>query len=65
MLRPLLFILYLNELIEMLKGLGVHFQVSGTCFIVTTLFADNIALYADTPGHLQLVLDTLSSFCRK
>ena len=65
MISPLLFVIYLGELIEMMrkcKGIFVDDEIPE---INILLYADDLVLCADTPGRLQELLDTLSEFCDK
>lgn len=66
MLSPFLFVIYISELVKMLKDAGCSgIQVNDTSDVMLLMFADDIAMCADTPGRLQKMLDTLALFCRK
>ena len=59
MLSPFLFILYIGELIDMLDELGCHsiYVNEDAKNIMIFLYADNMALIADTVGRLQRMID--------
>ena len=67
MISPMLFIIYIGELIEMLRSNGCKgIQVTGDIPAINSLlYADDIALCADSPGRLQNLLDMLSVFCKR
>lgn len=57
-ISPLLFILFINPLIERLRACkGVQFAIRGGVFIRDLLFADDICLVAETVEDLQDMLD--------
>ena len=65
MLSPLLFILYVNKLIDMCKcsgnnGLFVDEQFQSVCAL---LYADDMTQMSDLVGHLQKLIDCLSEYC--
>ena len=66
MLSPFLFILYLNELVNMCKdncpGIFVDDAMSNVHML---LYADDIAMVNDTIGRLQKQLNIFSDFCYK
>ena len=67
MLSPFLFILYIGELIDMLDELGCHgiHVKEDAKNIMILLYADDMALIADTIGRLQRMIDVLESYCCK
>ena len=67
MLSPFLFILYIGELIDMLDELGCHgiYVNEDAKNIIILLYADDMALIADTIGRLQRMIDVLESYCCK
>ena len=67
MLSPFLFILYIGELIDMLDELGCHgiYVNEYAKNIMILLYADDMALIADTVGRLQRMIDVLESYCCK
>jgi hypothetical protein len=65
MVNPLLFVLFLNELIEMLKarnckGVFVNDDAEN---VISLLYPDDIACMADTVASLQQQIDCVSDFC--
>ena len=58
---PFLFILYIGELIDMLDELGCHgiYVNEDAKNITILLYADDMALIADTIGRLQSMIDVL------
>ena len=67
MLSTFLFILYISELIDMLGELGCHgiYVNEYAKNIMILLYADDMALIADTIGRLQRMIDVLESYCCK
>ena len=67
MLSPFLFILYIGELTDMLDELGCHgiYVNEDAKNIMILLYADDMALIADTVGRLQRMIDVLESYCCK
>ena len=63
MLSPFLFIFYIGELIDMLDELGCHgiYVDEDAKNIMILLYADDMALIADTIGRLQRMIDVLES----
>lgn len=67
MLSPFLFSLYAGELVTMFEQAecqGVFIDES-TPNIAALLFADDLAVGADTVGQLQKMLNVISDFCNK
>jgi sorting nexin-29 len=60
-LSPLLFSLYLNDLVEAIKG-GVKIRES---YINMLLYADDIVFFSETATGLQLMINRLSDYCEK
>ena len=67
MLSPFLFTLYIGELIDMLDELGCHgiYVNEDAKNIMILLYADDMALIADTVVRLQRMIDVLESYCCK
>jgi len=63
-LSPLLFLIFINDLIAELKEKKVGVQVCGV-FLNGLFFADDIALMAESPEHLQSLLDTAVEFSKR
>ena len=67
MLSPFLFILYLSELIDMLKAngcQGIHLD-GRTQNVMILLYANDMAMCSDTVGIIQKMIDVLGKFCEK
>ena len=67
MLSPMLFVLYISELIDMLSEeecIRVYVNEDAPN-IILLLFADDIAMCSDMPGRLQHMLNVLKMFCDK
>ena len=71
-LSPLLFSIFLNDLEQFLsknsEGIQFDFNVNNLeCFIkiYTLLYADDTILISESPKNLQLMLDSLHSYCEK
>ena len=60
-LSPTLFSVLMNDLVNMLDGVGICIDV-GKQLINCLLFADDIALIAETYEELQRLLDVASAF---
>ena len=60
-LLPTLFSVLMNDLVNMLDGVGIGIHV-GKQLITCLLFADDIALIAETEEELQRLLDVASAF---
>ena len=57
-ISPLLFILFINPLVERLRACrGIQFTSTAGAYIRSLLFADDICLVAETKEDLQLMLD--------
>ena len=65
MLSLFLFASYIGELVDMLKnnyGISITEELSHLNIL---LYADDMALFADSVKRLQELLNTLSEFCKK
>jgi hypothetical protein len=63
-LSPLLFILFINQLVDYLKNVaGSHPPALDDFDCPVLLFADDIALLSNSPGGLQKLLNQLEKFC--
>ena len=63
MLNPMLFVLYISELIDMLieEGcIGVYKEDAPN--LILLLFVNDIAMFSDMPGKLQHMLNVLKMF---
>ena len=63
LLSPLLFNLFINNLVDAIKSLNVGVDIDGEKTGIL-LYADDLVLMAETEPELQLMLDTLSIWCR-
>uniref|UniRef100_A0A8C1VFG1 Reverse transcriptase domain-containing protein n=1 Tax=Cyprinus carpio TaxID=7962 RepID=A0A8C1VFG1_CYPCA len=63
MVSPLLFNLFLNEYITMLKNNCKGIQIESMTEVQTLLYADDMANIADTIGGLQKQIKQLKMFC--
>ncbi len=63
-LSPTLFSVYINDLAKVIKELDCGIVMENYELNIL-LFADDIALIADSPQSLQDMLDTLSKWCSK
>ena len=67
MISPLLFIMYLNELIAMFRRSncpGIYLNENEPS-LQALMYADDICIFNDTIGRLQLQLNVLSQFCKE
>ena len=64
MLSPLLFNLFINDLVEAINSLGVGVDI-GQEKVSVLLYADDLVLLAETEADLQKLLDTLSNWCTR
>jgi hypothetical protein len=64
MLSPLLFSLYLNELIEMLQNCNGIYVNENVPNITTLMYADDLVLCSDSVGRLQQMIYVLETFCK-
>ena len=62
LLSPTLFNLFINGLIEEIKKLSLGVKC-GELFLALLMFADDIALVAETEEDLQCMLNALHSWC--
>jgi hypothetical protein len=67
MLSPLLFVMYINELVSFFKEEGVRgiYLGSEVDELLLLLFADDLTLCDDTIVGLQRKLNLLETFCKK
>ena len=67
MLSPFLFILYMSELIDMLKANGCQgiYLDERTQNVMVLLYADDMAMCSGTVGRIQKMIDVLGLFCKK
>ena len=63
LLSPLLFNLFINNLVDAIKSLNVGVDIDGEKAGIL-LYADDLVLMAETEPELQLMLDTLNIWCR-
>ena len=63
-LGPLLFIIFINDLLRELEALGLGAEV-GNLIIPTLGFADDILLIADSPEKLQKMLNVCGEWSDK
>ncbi|XP_053380371.1 uncharacterized protein LOC128548876 [Mercenaria mercenaria] len=61
-LSPILFNLYINDLITAIKDLNIGIEI-GNEKISILLYADDVALLAESPEDLQNMLDTVNIWC--
>lgn len=67
MLSPLLFSVYVGEIVDMInqaKCQGVYVNENAPN-LASLLFADDLAGVADSVGRLQKIIDVISNFCKK
>ena len=67
MLSPFLLILYLSEMIDMLKANGCQgiYSDERTQNVMILLYADDMEMYSDTVGRIQKMIDVLGQFGEK
>ena len=63
-LSPILFSMFINELVEELRRAGGNVRVS-TKELFSLLYADDIVLMADTPAELQKMIDIVDNYTAK
>ena len=63
-LSPDFFAIYINDLIIILRKLGIGCHIISD-FIACILFADDVTLVAPTHGALQNMLDVCALYCSK
>ena len=63
-ISPTLFSIYINDLAQEINRLNCGVNLDGTIISVLQ-YADDIVLIAPTEENLQLMLDTMNSWCRK
>ena len=64
-LSPLLFSLYINDLVKEIKDLDIGVPISGTEKISILLYADDVVLIAENAENLQTILHTFFRWCAK
>ena len=67
MLSPLLFVLYIGEIVDMLTEAGctgIYIDPEAPKIMIL-LFADDIALCSDTVGRLQKMINVLGTYTEK
>ena len=62
-LSPLLYIIFINELLVLLESSGLGFTL-GSIWLGVMLFADDLILIGRTPEELQQMLDLLHAHSR-
>ena len=63
-LSPLLFSLYINSLVEKLRGVGVGVECWGR-MVTALLYADDAVLLAEDEVQVKRVLKALAEWCRE
>ena len=63
MLSPLLFNLFINNLVENIKSLNIGIDI-GEEKVSLLLYADDLVLLSENENDMQILLDTLSAWCR-
>ena len=63
-ISPTLFSIFINDLAQEINRLNCGVNLDGT-IISVLLYADDIVLIAPTEENLQLMLDTMNSWCKK
>lgn len=61
-LSPILFNIFINDLVDELKTLNVGIKIDED-LICVLLYADDVVLMAENESDLQVLLDVLSSWC--
>ena len=64
-LSPTLFGLFINDLVEDLKSTGKGIQLKEDLSVSSLLYADDLAILAETEEGLQMQLKKLESWCKK
>ena len=62
-LSPTLFNFYINDFVTTIKALDKGLVIDGQGKVSILLYADDIVLLAENESDLQLMLDTLNSWC--
>lgn len=63
-LSPTLFAIFVNDLVSEINDLDLGVPINGTAISIL-LYADDIALVAESEHDLQTVLDTLHKWCKR
>ena len=63
-LSPFLYVLFVDELLDILTASGLGVIVSGL-YCGAPMYADDLALVASRPAHLQAMLDIVHEYARK
>ncbi len=61
---PLLYVFYLNDLMQVIKDKGIGIYIDGDILSIL-LYADDICLIAETEQDIQKMLDILNVWCQK
>ena len=64
MLSPVLFLIFINELLTALRVSGIGARWAGL-WLAALLYADDVVLIADSWADLQLLLNIVKNFCEK
>lgn len=64
LLSPLLFNIYINDLVHEMKHLDIGVDIDGEKVCIL-LYADDVILIADSEGELQTLLDCLYRWCER
>eukprot|EP00732_Lithocolla_globosa_P000925 Lithocolla_globosa_v1_NODE_369_length_4280_cov_26.823000.p1 type:complete len:232 gc:universal NODE_369_length_4280_cov_26.823000:2348-3043(+) len=65
LLSPLLFSMYINDLILDLRATSAGIKIDSDTIISSIFYADDIVLLAESESDLQLLLNTTHSWCQK
>ena len=63
-LSPLLFNIYINDLVKELNELGKGIDINGVR-VSCLLYADDVVILAENEQNLQDMLDTVTHWCQK
>ena len=61
-LSPILFNLYVNDLVTQISELGLGIDIDGEK-VAVLLYADDLVILSETEDDLQAILDTLNIWC--
>ena len=64
-LSPTLFGLYINDLAKDLKNTGLGVKLSDELTIASLLYADDLAIMAESEENLQCMLNVLENWCKR
>jgi hypothetical protein len=65
LLSPLLFSLYINDLVDDLNNSNVSRICADDCYLSCLLYADDLAVVSDTPFSLQQKIYIIANWCAK